>query len=211
MMNTDTIIIGIAGASASGKTTIAKKIKKNLISDGINAEIIKMDDYYHSFTEFSLDERKLKNYDHPNAFDIDLLVNNVKKIKNGESILNPIYDFENYTRKNKKTTITEKQVIIIEGIFTLYYSDLKELLNFSLFIDADNDECLMRRINRDLVERNRTMESVTKDYFSNVKPMFIKYVKNTKNSADIIVPNGEIKDCVLTMLITYIKNEINKM
>ena len=184
-----TKIIGIAGGSASGKTTIAKKLlelSKNL--GQIN--IIKLDNYYKDRSNVKINERSNINYDHPAAFDIDLLKQNIIDLRNNKSVEIPIYKFDNHTRSLKKRFVPPSKVIILEGILVLAFEEIRNLLDIKIFVDTPADIRFIRRLKRDLDERGRTLDSVVNQYLTYVKPMHEKFVEPTKKIANLIIPEG---------------------
>ena len=202
------LMIGIAGPSASGKTSLTEKIKNNLKSDEV--EIIKYDDYYKNQDHLELKERFKTNYDHPNAFDNDLLLTHLKLLKNGHGIQKPIYDFKIHTRKKEVQEIKPKRVIILEGIFALLDEEIRELLNIKLYVSEDSDICFIRRLIRDTNERSRSQQNVIDQYIKTVKPMQEKFVMPTKKYADIIILRAAENEIALNMINDQIEKQINK-
>ncbi|MCG9711661.1 uridine kinase [Shewanella insulae] len=191
-MNSQCVIIGIAGASASGKSLIAKTIFEELCRDlgtdqiGVIAE----DAYYKDQSHLSMDQRVLTNYDHPKALDHQLLCEHLSTLKNGEAVEIPQYSYTEHTRMAETVTMTPKKVIILEGILLLTDPNLREQMDASVFMDTPLDICFMRRLTRDVAERGRTMESVMQQYTQTVRPMFLQFIDPSKQYADIIVPRG---------------------
>ncbi|ABO23442.1 uridine kinase [Shewanella loihica] len=191
-MNSQCVIIGIAGASASGKSLIAKTIFEELCRDlgtdqiGVIAE----DAYYKDQGHLSMDQRVLTNYDHPKALDHQLLCEHLSALKNGEAVEIPQYSYTEHTRMAETVTMTPKKVIILEGILLLTDPNLREQMDASVFMDTPLDICFMRRLTRDVAERGRTMESVMQQYTQTVRPMFLQFIDPSKQYADIIVPRG---------------------
>ncbi|MCZ4336541.1 uridine kinase [Shewanella colwelliana] len=191
-MNSQCVIIAIAGASASGKSLIAKTIFEELCRDlgtdqiGVIAE----DAYYKDQSHLSMDERVLTNYDHPKALDHLLLSQHLEALKNGEAVDIPQYSYTEHTRMAETVTMTPKKVIILEGILLLTDPLLREKMDASVFMDTPLDICFMRRLTRDVAERGRTMESVMQQYTQTVRPMFLQFIDPSKQYADIIVPRG---------------------
>ncbi|WKX25466.1 uridine kinase [Tatumella ptyseos] len=186
------VIIGIAGASASGKSLIASTLYRE-IRDQVGDEhigVIPEDCYYRDQSHLTMEERIKTNYDHPNAMDHDLLLNQLQAIKAGQSIELPMYSYSEHTRMAKTQTLNPKKVIILEGILLLTDARLRNELNFSIFVDTPLDICLMRRMKRDVNERGRSMDSVMSQYQKTVRPMFLQFIEPSKQYADIIVPRG---------------------
>lgn len=186
------VIIGIAGASASGKSLIAKTIYEELCRDlgtdqiGVIAE----DAYYHDQSHLSMEERVQTNYDHPKALDHELLCEHLAQLKSGQSAKIPCYSYVEHTRTEEVIDMTPKKVIILEGILLLTDPALREVMDASVFMDTPLDICFLRRLTRDVEERGRTMESVIGQYKKTVRPMFLQFIEPSKQYADIIVPRG---------------------
>lgn len=186
------VIIGIAGASASGKSLIASTLYRE-IREQVGDEhigVIPEDSYYRDQSHLTMEERIKTNYDHPNAMDHDLLLSHLQAIKAGESIELPVYSYAEHTRLAESRTLQPKKVIILEGILLLTDARLRNELNFSIFVDTPLDICLMRRMKRDVNERGRSMDSVMSQYQKTVRPMFLQFIEPSKQYADIIVPRG---------------------
>lgn len=206
------MVIAIAGASASGKSLIA-----NTIFDELCAElgtdqigIISEDAYYKDQSHLSMDQRVLTNYDHPKAFDHDLLCQQLKALKNNESVDIPVYSYTEHTRLTETTTLTPKKIIILEGILLLTDANVRDQLDASIFIDTPLDICLMRRLKRDIEERARSMESVIEQYTATVRPMFLRFIDPSKQHADIIVPRGGKNRIATDMLKSRIRYLLGK-
>ena len=180
-------IVGIAGGSASGKTTIVNRIKEYF---GDNIAVISHDSYYKAHDELTYEERCGLNYDHPAAFDTDRLVEDVKMLKLGNAVDIPVYDFSIHNRVPRTEHVEPKRVVIVEGILILECKELRDLMDIKVYVDTDADERLMRRMKRDMVERARSVESVLTQYSQTVKPMHEQFVEPSKKYADIIIPRG---------------------
>lgn len=202
-MENKPIIIGIAGGSGSGKSTLAKNIK-NEFTDEIT--IISYDDYYKSNSELAFEERKKLNYDHPNAFDTDLLITHLNLLKSGKPIEKPSYSFVNHCRENFTTNIAPQKVIIVDGILLFENKSLRDILDIKIFVDTDSDIRFIRRLLRDVEERGRTIESIIQQYCTTVKPMHELFVEPSKKYADIIIPEGGSNPVALNMIIEKIRN-----
>ena len=203
------LLIGIAGGSASGKTLIGKQLKK-AFSNVSSFQIIKMDDYYKDQKEMSMEERYAVNYDHPFAFDIDLLVKQLKILKNREPIEKPLYDYVTYTRKEETETINPSDVIILDGLFCLEDENIREILDMKIFVDTPADVRFIRRLMRDVKERGRTLESVVNQYMNTVRVMHELFVEPSKRYADIIVPEGGKNRVAIDLLKTKISSILNE-
>ena len=182
------LIIGICGGTGSGKTTVANRILETVSAQEV--VFIQQDSYYHNLTDLPRDYRQLANFDHPDAIDNDLLVNHVKKLKAGEPVELPIYDFRTHTRLNDTLRIEPKPIVIVEGILIFADPRLLEQLDVKVFVDTPDDIRFIRRLKRDLAERGRTVDSVIEQYIATVRPMHMQFVKPSKRYADVIIPEG---------------------
>ena len=198
-------IVGVAGGSASGKTEIVKTLKKHF-EDKI--EIIEHDNYYFAHDDLTMDERASLNYDHPQAFETDLLIEHVKKIINNEEINIPTYDFTIHTRSSETLKKVPKPIVIVEGILVLENEELRNLMDMKVFVDCDGDVRLKRRITRDVVERDRTIESILTQYMETVKPMHELFVEPSKKFADLIVPKGGKNKVAIDVLINHLATKL---
>lgn len=201
-----TTITGIAGGSGSGKTSVTSKILKNL--EGYSVALIEQDYYYKNQDHLTFEERLKTNYDHPFAFDNELLIQNLKDLRNGKTVEVPTYDYSNHTRSEKTITFEPKDVIIVEGIFALENSDLRDLMDVKIYVDTDADLRILRRIVRDIEERGRTMESVIDQYLTVVRPMHNQFIEPTKKYADIIIPEGGSNSVAIDIMTTKIQSLI---
>ena len=183
----DVLVIGIAGGSGSGKTTLANNICKYF---GERVSILRHDDYYKSQDDIPMSERVLTNYDHPHAFDTELLLSHLDALRDGVDVDSPIYDYTNHTRSGETRHIKATRVILLEGILILENEQVRDRLDMKIFVDTDADVRIVRRILRDVKKRGRSLESVTTQYLSTVKPMHEAFVEPSKRYADIIIPEG---------------------
>lgn len=197
------ILIGITGGTGSGKSTVANEIYKSFSEDCI--AMIEQDSYYKEQSFLTFEERIKTNYDHPNAFDTQLLVQHLKKLLNGESIYKPIYDFKQHNRKAETIKVNPKDIIIVEGILVLQDLELRNLLDIKIYVDTDDDVRIIRRILRDINERGRTIESVIIQYLEVVKPMHTQFIDPTKKYADIIIPEGGQNKVAIDIMVSKIK------
>ncbi len=201
------LIIGIAGGTGSGKTTVVNNILKNLNTE--NVLVISQDSYYKDHKELSFEERSKMNFDHPRSIDFELLTNDILKLKNGQSIEQPVYSFITHSRQDETILTYPKNVIIVEGILVLTHPELRDLFDVKIFVHADSDERLIRRIRRDIQERGRDLEEVLSRYQKTLKPMHEQFIEPSKNHADIIVPNMKKKNEVaIRLLSTLIKDKL---
>lgn len=197
------IIIGIAGGSGSGKTTLAENLKKEFKNDIV---MLSHDFYYKQHNELSFEERQNLNYDHPNAFDTDILIEHLKLLKQGKTIEHPVYSFVKHNRENETVTVEPKKIIIVEGILIFENQELMKLMDIKIFVDTDADIRFIRRLVRDVNERGRSIDSVINQYCTTVKPMHEQFVEYSKKNADIIVPEGGNNKVALNMIKEQIKN-----
>ncbi|UWD35302.1 uridine kinase [Mycoplasma cottewii] len=202
-------IILVAGGSASGKSTVADRIANKILKDK-SVSHISMDDYYKDFSELSIDKRKQINFDHPNSIDIDLLVQDLMKLKERQNITVPIYDFVKSTRTDQTKVIKASDVIILDGIFALYFEKLRELGDIKLFIKTADDLRFIRRLERDTKERARSIESVIHQYLTEVKPMHDIFIEPTIDHADLIIPYKEGNEVAIDIVTTKIKDLLNE-
>lgn len=202
------IIIGIAGGSASGKSSIAKKLKEKYIETQ-SVVILRMDDYYNDQKDVPMEVRVKTNYDHPFAFDMKLLVQDIKRLKNGETINKPVYDFMNHTRSQFSEEIRPSDVIVIEGLMTLDNEELREMLDIKVFVDTEADVRFIRRLKRDVNQRGREMENVIDQYINTVRVMHEQFVEPSKRHADIIIPEGAHNSVAIDLLTTKISSIIS--
>jgi len=202
------LILGIAGGTGSGKTTVAKAITKQLGHQTI--KIIHQDSYYLDQSNIPFDIRIKTNYDHPNAMDMDLLKEHIRNLRKGNPIEKPIYDFKTHTRVREAEHIDPVDVLIIEGIFALQDKELRELLNIKIYVETDADIRFIRRLRRDILERGRTLESVIQQYKEIVRPMHLQFVEPTKQFADIIIPEGGFNKVAIDILVKTIQEYIRR-
>ncbi|MGL6069821.1 uridine kinase [Craterilacuibacter sp.] len=196
-------IIGVAGGSGSGKTTVTCKVVETIGSD--KAAVIIQDNYYRDQSHLTMEQRLHTNYDHPHAFDWPLLIQHIDDLKNGVPIEMPIYDFANHTRAAQTETVVGAPVIVIEGIFALYDQALRDLMSLKIFVDTDGDVRFIRRLERDIAERGRTMPSVIEQYLGTVRPMHNQFVEPTKRFADVILPHG-VNDPAVDLITARVGN-----
>lgn len=203
MSDSKPIIIGIAGGTASGKTSISNHIKERF-SDQKSILIIRQDDYYKDQSNKPMEERIKTNYDHPFAFDNDLLLTHLKQLQSGQSIEKPTYDYVHHTRSNVSETCFPCDVLILEGLFVLENDELRDLLDIKVFVDTAADVRFIRRLLRDVKERGRSMDSVINQYIKTVRVMHESFIEPTKRYADIIIPEGGENKVAIDLLTTKI-------
>ncbi len=201
-----TIVIAIAGGSGSGKTTLANRLKEQFAPN--ETLLISHDSYYKRHDDLSYEERAQLNYDHPDAFDTDLLIQHLTDLKNGIAIDRPIYDFTIHNRAEETVHCEPAPVIIVEGFLLFVEKRLTDLFDFRIFVDTDADVRILRRILRDVNERGRTLDSVISQYLNTVKPMHEAFVEPSKRKADLIVPEGGKNDAALEVLVRYVQNHL---
>lgn len=202
----DILVIGIAGGSGSGKSTITNILAEKF---GDAVTVIKHDDYYKAHDELTYEERCKINYDHPDAFDTWMLCEHLEKLKNGEEVVCPVYDFTVHNRSKETQVIKPSKVLIIDGILVLHDKRLRDLMDIKLYVDTDADVRVLRRIKRDFYERARSLDSVMTQYLSTVKPMHEMYVEPSKKYADIIIPEGGQNIVAMEMLSARVKKHIS--
>ena len=183
----DCIIIGIAGGTRSGKSTFTNRLRDRF---GDNITVIYHDNYYKRHDDIPFEERKKLNYDHPDALETDLLIEHIKRLRNGESIECPVYDYTVHNRSDKTVRIDPRKIILIEGILLLADPRLRSLLDIKIYVEADADERILRRILRDVKERGRDIDNIVEQYLTTVKPMHYLYVEPTRATADIVINSG---------------------
>ncbi|KRK97943.1 uridine kinase [Secundilactobacillus odoratitofui DSM 19909 = JCM 15043] len=198
------VIIGVTGGSSSGKTTVSRAIYDELANESIM--ILQQDAYYNDQAEMSMAERKAVNYDHPLAFDTDLLVQQLQQLRQNQSIEVPVYDYTKYTRSPETVHQDPKDVIIVEGILILDDERLRDLMDIKVFVDTDDDIRIIRRIERDIKERQRDLDGIIDQYLTTVKPMYHQFVEPTKRYADLIVPEGGENQVAIDLLTTKIRS-----
>lgn len=202
----DIMAIGIAGGTGSGKTTITRLLSERF---GKDVSVIYYDNYYKAHDDLTYDERAKINYDCPDAFDTELFLEDVAKLKRGEDVLCPVYDYTVHNRSNQTLLIKSAPVILLEGILLLSDERIRNLLDIKIFVDTDADVRILRRIMRDVMERKRSLESVVEQYLTTVKPMHEMYVEPSKRYANIIIPEGGHNMVAVNMLMERINAHIN--
>ena len=197
-------IIGIAGGSGSGKTTLAQSILNEVGHERIS--FLPQDAYYRNQNHLAMEERLKVNYDHPDSLETDLMIEHIKTLRAGQSIAMPVYDFKEHTRSDRVILVEAKPIILVEGILIFAEPRLRKLLHMKLFVDTDPDICFIRRLQRDISERGRTVESVINQYLKTVKPSYIEFIEPSKRFADVIIPEGGKNTVASDMVIARLQN-----
>ncbi len=200
------MIIGICGGTGSGKTTIARKIIETVERSKI--VLLEQDSYYRNLEDMPLDARRQTNFDHPDSIDSEMLVNHLKRLRQGQSIEMPIYDFKTHTRSRQTELIEPKPVVIVEGILIFAEPRISDLLDVKVFVDTPDDIRFIRRLQRDIKERGRTTESVIAQYFSTVRPMHFEFVEPSKRTADLILPEGGKQEIGVEFLCGLVREKL---
>jgi uridine kinase len=200
-------MIGVVGGSGSGKTTVARSIYDFL---GMNAAFVDQDAYYQDLSHLSLEARRQVNFDHPDAFDTDLLVAHLRALQGGQSIRKPTYDFAAHTRAEATIDVHPRDVILVDGILLFADQRLRELFDIRIFVDVADDVRFIRRLQRDVSERGRTMEDVIRQYVTTVRPMHLEFVEPSKRHADIILPEGGHNRIGVEMILARVELELNR-
>jgi uridine kinase len=203
------IIIGVAGGSGSGKTTVINHIVSTIGEE--NLVCIQHDSYYRNLKHLTFEERSRQNFDHPSSLETELMIRHLKALKEGYQVEVPIYDFTKHIRKDESTLIEPKKIILVDGILIFSEKDLRKLLDIKLFVDTDDDIRLLRRIRRDILERERSLENVLNQYEKYVRPMHLEFVEPSKRYADIIIPRGGENKVARDMINAVIQERLNKV
>jgi uridine kinase len=202
------LFIGIAGGTASGKTSVANELIKNLNQEKVT--LVNLDSYYIDLSHLDLEERKKFNFDHPDSIDWNLVYQNLYNLFKLKEAYKPVYSFSLYNRTQEFEVLEPAKIVILEGLFALYKKELRSLIDLKIFVSAPDDIRLIRRIKRDVSERGRDIDSIIEQYLNFVRPMYIEYIKPTKNYADIIIQNEKSFKSALNLLIALVKDHHNK-
>lgn len=201
-MNKPTVVIGVAGGSGSGKTTVARRILER--TPAPNLAILSQDNYYRDLGDRSAEERAKVNFDHPDSLDNALLAHHVDELRQWRSVCQPLYDYRTHRRKEESTLVEPARIIVVEGILVLVDAALRERMDIKLFVDCDADVRFIRRMSRDVHERGRSVDSVISQYLATVRPMHLEFVEPSKRYADVIIPEGGHNEIAIDMIATKI-------
>ncbi len=201
------LIIGIAGGTGSGKTTVVNQIINQFPNDEVG--VISQDSYYNDLSHLTFDERMKINFDHPKSIDFDLLGSHLSGLKNGDSVEQPVYSFTEHNRTKDFIRVHPRKVLIVEGILIMSHPEIRELLDIKVYVHADSDERLIRRLKRDINERGRDLNEVLNRYQSTLKPMHDQFIEPTKEYADIIIPNNRYNTVAIDIVRTIINEKLN--
>lgn len=202
------LVVGIAGGTGSGKTTVAKNIVRGL-PEG-KSVLLEHDGYYRDFSRLSVDERKRINFDHPDSLETDLLMQDIQDLRDGKSIKKPIYDYVTHTRSAETVPIDPVPVVVVEGILIFTDSELRSSFDIRIFVDTDADMRVLRRLQRDMAERGRPLDSIIKQYYATVRPMHLKFVEPSKRWADVIIPEGGHNAIALDLIIEKLRRYLGE-
>lgn len=200
------LIIGIAGGTGSGKTTVVNQIIEELKNEEV--DVISQDSYYQDTSHLSFEDRKKINFDHPKSIDFDLLVSHLQDLKAGKNIQQPIYSFKEHNRTGETIEIEPRKVIIVEGILILTHPEIRQMFDIKIYVHADSDERLIRRLKRDIAERGRDLEEVLNRYQTTLKPMHQQFIEPTKEFADIIIPTNRYNTVAVDIVQTIIRQRL---
>ncbi|MBQ0076272.1 MAG: uridine kinase [Bacteroidales bacterium] len=201
-------IIGIAGGTGSGKTTVVRKLIERLPKGEVT--VIPLDSYYNDSSDVPAEDRQKINFDHPDAFEWSLISNHLQMLKEGQAIEQPVYDYITSTRSDRTIHVEPNDIVIVEGILTLHNPELRDQMDLKVFVDADADDRLVRVIKRDIVERGRTVEAVIERYQRIVKPMHEQFVEPCKRYANVIIPQGGHNNAAINMMTKFIKQQMHE-
>ena len=204
------MIIGVAGGSGSGKTTVARRLVESFPEPG-TLQLVCQDAYYRDQAQLTYEERQKINYDHPFAFDNDLLVDHLGRLKRGESIQHPVYSFVTHTRLAESIAVRSAKIVVLEGILVLEDARLRDMCDIKVYVDTDSDERFIRRLQRDIFERGRSVDSVIEQYLTSVRPMHLQFVEPTKRYADVVIPGGGANSVAIGLLLARIKTRLSEI
>ncbi len=202
------IVIGISGGTGSGKTTVAKEVRKHFPEESV--VVLHHDSYYLDRSHLSPSQRERINYDHPDSFDNALMISHLLTLKGGEPIEKPTYDYETHTRNDETITVRPASIILLEGILVLADDALRDLMDIKLYVDTDADERFIRRLKRDIVERGRKVDQVIEQYLKTVRPMHLQFVEPSKRYADVIIPEGGMNLVAVDLIVTKVRDILDR-
>lgn len=203
------VVLGIAGGTGSGKTTVARAIVEQIGSEQI--AYLEHDSYYRDLVHMSMEDRRRVNFDHPDAFETSLLVDHVKTLMSGQSVEQPVYSYESSVRTGETITVAPKPLIVIEGILVLENHALQSLMDIKIFVDTDDDIRLLRRVRRDTEERGRSLEGILGQYEATVRPMHLAFVSPSRRHADVIIPNGGRNHVAISMVADGLRRRLERL
>ncbi|WP_163864606.1 uridine kinase [Myxococcus eversor] len=206
-MTSSPLVIGIAGGTASGKTTVARKVREALAD--CRVAFIDQDSYYRDLKDLPIADRREVNFDHPDAFDTDLLVKHVRELKAGRPIQKPVYDFVTSSRQPRTMGVDPGDIILIEGILVLHMKEVRDEMDVKIYVDADDDLRILRRLTRDIKDRGRDFDHVVSQYLRHVRPMHMGFVEPSKHFADIIIPHGGSNEIAISMLVGALRGKLS--
>ncbi|MGB7024082.1 MAG: uridine kinase [Candidatus Acidiferrales bacterium] len=207
-MSSSAFVIGICGGTGSGKTTITNRLSRELADSGVL--VLQQDHYYKDLSHLPLEERSQRNFDHPNALDTELFIEHVRRLKEGQSIERPVYDFTQHRRVQETARLESRPAILVEGILIFENEALRNLMDIKIFVDTDADLRFIRRLVRDIRDRGRTLESVVEQYQKTVRPMHLEFVEPSKRHADIIIPEGGHNEVGIDLVLQKVRSLILK-
>jgi uridine kinase len=202
------LVLGIAGGTASGKTTVARKLVERMKTRPV--AFLDQDSYYKDLSDLSLEERREINFDHPDAFDTDLLVNHLRQLRSGGAIEKPVYSFTESVREKRTVRVEPGELVLIEGILVLAIESIRKELDVRIFVDAEDDVRIIRRLTRDIKERGRDFDHIVQQYFRSVRPMHYGFVEPSKRHADIIIPHGGNNDIAIDMMVGVVNERLRQ-
>lgn len=197
--------IGIAGGTGCGKSSIIERIEEAFPWETC---VLRLDNYYKELHNMSSEQRAKINFDSPKALDIDLFVEHIKKLQNGEAVKSPVYDFKIHDRVDEVTEVKPNRILIVDGIHVLGIKEIRDLLDTKIYVSVDADERILRRVKRDMETRDRTLDSIIEQYLTTVKPMHEKYIGPSKSKADLIIPQGAFNEVALKIVLDHMRNEL---
>jgi uridine kinase len=200
------LLVGIAGGTGSGKSTVTRRLSEALAGHAVG--FIAMDAYYKDLGRMPMDERRRRNFDHPDAYDVDLLVEHLDLLRRGEAVDVPVYDFRKHERSVEVTTVPASDVVVVDGILLLHDPRVRELCHVKVYVDADADVRLARRIRRDMAERGRSLDDILDQYLTTVRPMHDRFIAPTKEFADVVIPHGGHNDVAVDLLLQFVLSRL---